>query len=121
MTDIGHMDSRLISCAAGSDILLIESNHDEELVSSCRYPYPTKRRILSDVGHLSNAGCGRALCGLYSAGVRRAILGHLSRDNNFESLALETVRSELLNKDIPESEFALAVAHRDRMTGRFDV
>ena len=34
MTDIGHMDSRLISCAAGSDILLIESNHDEELVSS---------------------------------------------------------------------------------------
>ena len=121
MTDIGHMDSRLISCAAGSDILLIESNHDEELVSSCRYPYPTKRRILSDVGHLSNAGCGRALCGLYSAGVRRAILGHLSRDNNFESLALETVRSELLNQDIPESEFALAVAHRDRMTGRFDV
>ena len=121
MTDIGHMDSRLISCAAGSDILLIESNHDEELVSSCRYPYPTKRRILSDIGHLSNAGCGRALCGLYSAGVRRAILGHLSRDNNFESLALETVRSELLNQDIPESEFALAVAHRDRMTGRFDV
>ena len=49
------------------------------------------------------------------------ILGHLSRDNNFESLALETVRSELLNQDIPESEFALAVAHRDRMTGRFDV
>ena len=121
MTDIGHMDSRLISCAAGSDILLIESNHDEELVSSCRYPYPTKRRILSDIGHLSNAGCGRALCGLYSSGVRRAILGHLSRDNNFESLALETVRSELLNQDIPESEFALAVAHRDRMTGRFDV
>lgn len=100
---------------------MIESNHDEELVSSCRYPYPTKRRILSDVGHLSNAGCGRALCSLYSAGVRRAILGHLSRDNNFESLALETVRSELLNQDIPESEFALAVAHRDRMTGRFDV
>lgn len=121
MTDIGHMDSRLLSCAAGSDILMIESNHDEELVSSCRYPYPTKRRILSDLGHLSNASCGRALCELYSAGVRRAILGHLSRDNNFESLALETVRSELLNQDIPESEFALAVAHRDRMTGRFDV
>ena len=53
--------------------------------------------------------------------MRRAILGHLSRDNNFESLAIETVRSELLNQDIPESEFALAVAHRDRMTGRFDV
>lgn len=121
MTDIGHMDSRLLSCAAGSDILMIESNHDEELVSSCRYPYPTKRRILSDLGHLSNASCGRALCELYSAGVRRAILGHLSRDNNFESLALETVRSELLNQDIPESEFAIAVAHRDRMTGRFDV
>lgn len=121
MTDIGHVDSRLISCAAGSGIILIESNHDEELVSSCRYPYPTKRRILSDVGHLSNAGCGRALCGLYSSGVRRAILGHLSRDNNFESLALETVRSELLAQDIPESELSLAVAHRDRITGRFEL
>lgn len=121
MTDIGHMDSRLISCAAGSDILLIEANHDEELVSSCSYPYPVKRRILSDTGHLSNACCGRALCELYSSGVRRAILGHLSRDNNFESLALETVRSELLREDIPESEFALAVAHRDRITGRFEV
>ena len=121
MTDVGHIDSRLLSCAAGSDILLIESNHDEELVGSCNYPYLTKRRILSDTGHLSNASCGRALCRLYSSGVRRAILGHLSRDNNFESLALETVRSELLSEDIPESEFSLAVAHRDRVTGRFEV
>ncbi len=121
MTDIGHMTEELYAMASGSDILLIESNHDPELVASSRYPYPLKRRILSDNGHLSNESCGRALCRLYTSGVKQAILGHLSRENNFEQLALETVRSELDRECIPREEFALWVAHRDRVTGRFEV
>ncbi len=121
MTDVGHMSSELLYTAAGSDLLLIEANHDEELVGICRYPYSTKRRILSDVGHLSNASCGRALCSLYGAGLRRAILGHLSRENNLEALALETVRTELLQQGISQESFSLSVAHRDRITGRFEV
>lgn len=121
MTDIGHMNESLYGAAAGSDLLLIEANHDPELVSSSRYPYPLKRRILSDRGHLSNENCGKALCRLYRSGVKGAILGHLSRENNFEQLALETVRSELEKEQIPREEFGLWVAHREAVTGRFAV
>ena len=121
MTDIGHMTENLYSAASGSDLLLIEANHDPELVSSSRYPYPLKRRILSDKGHLSNENCGKALCRLYRSGVKGAILGHLSRENNFEQLALETVRSELDKEQIPREDFCLWVAHRDSVTGRFAV
>lgn len=121
MTDIGHMTENLYAAASGSDLLLIEANHDPELVSSSRYPYPLKRRILSDKGHLSNENCGRALCRLYRSGVRGAVLGHLSRENNFEQLALETVRAELEKEQIPREEFNLWVAHRDAVTGKFCV
>lgn len=121
MTDIGQMTEKLYGFAEGSDLILIEANHDPELVSSSRYPYPLKRRILSDKGHLSNENCGRALCRLYRSGVKGAVLGHLSRENNFEQLALETVRSELEKEQIPRDEFNLWVAHRDCVTGRFEV
>lgn len=121
MTDIGHADPLLIEQAAGSDLVLIEANHDPELVRSCRYPYPTKQRILSDNGHLSNENAGRALVRLYSTGVRRAILAHLSRDNNFEQLALSTVREQLRLADIPDADFELIVAQRDAVTGVFEV
>lgn len=121
MTDIGHADPLLLDQAAGSDLVLIEANHDPELVRSCRYPYPTKQRILSDRGHLSNENAGRALARLYTTGVRRAILAHLSRDNNFEELALSTVREQLRQADIPDEAFDLAVARRDEVTGLFQV
>ncbi len=119
MTDIGHADPILLDQVAGSDIVLIEANHDPDLVRSCRYPYPTKQRILSDQGHLSNENAGLALARLYATGVKRAILGHLSKDNNFAELALSTVREQLRLADIPDEAFTLAVARRDEVTGRF--
>ncbi|MDR0841636.1 MAG: MBL fold metallo-hydrolase [Christensenellaceae bacterium] len=121
MTDIGHAGPELLAYVEHSDLLLIEANHDPELVKSCAYPYVTKRRILSSTGHLSNEDAGLALAQLYMHGVRQAILGHLSRDNNFEELALSTVRAQLRAADIPDAAFALAVAHRDRLTGRFEI
>ena len=119
MTDIGYADPILLDQAAGSDIVLIEANHDPDLVRSCRYSYPTKLRILSDHGHLSNENAGRALARLYTTGVKRAILGHLSKDNNFAQLALSTVREQLRLADIPDEAFDLAVALRDEVTGMF--
>jgi len=121
LTDLGHMDEELLERVAGSDLLLLESNHDVEMLKVGPYPFPLKRRILSDKGHLSNEACGRALAKLYVRGLRSAILGHLSRENNFEQLALETVKSVLREEDIPEGAMALTVAHRDRITGIFDL
>ena len=113
ITDTGCFGADLVCAAAGSDLVLIESNHDIEMLKVGRYPYPLKMRILGAFGHLSNDACGEALVKLYTTGVRRAILAHLSQDNNIESLAYETVRAILRASDIPDEAFALSIAHRD--------
>lgn len=121
MTDIGCIYEELLDAVEDSELLLIESNHDEEMLKVGPYPYPLKRRILGDKGHLSNTNCGKALTRLYCRGLRCAILGHLSKENNYERLALETVRMELREQDIPDELFQLTVAHRDRVTGVFEL
>jgi phosphoribosyl 1,2-cyclic phosphodiesterase len=113
MTDIGCFNDDLLAAAAGSTLLLIESNHDVDMLKAGPYPYPLKRRILGPEGHLSNEGCAEALIRLYATGVRRAVLAHLSRDNNIEALAVETVRQALREADIPDADFLLTLAHRD--------
>ncbi|HWQ58203.1 MAG TPA: MBL fold metallo-hydrolase [Clostridia bacterium] len=115
MTDIGCFNDDLLAAAAGSALLLIESNHDVEMLKCGPYPYPLKRRILGAEGHLSNDCCAEALIRLYATGVRRAVLAHLSRDNNIEALALETVRQALRGADIPDGDFLLSLAHRDEV------
>lgn len=121
MTDVGCIYEELLDAVEESELLLIESNHDEEMLKVGPYPYPLKRRILGDKGHLSNVNCGKALTRLYTRGLRCAILGHLSKENNYERLALETVRMELREQDIPDEAFKLTVAHRDRVTGVFEL
>ncbi len=121
LTDAGHINERMLDAVSGSGLILIESNHDVEMLKAGRYPFPLKRRILGDEGHLSNDACGAALTALYGRGVRRAVLGHLSRENNFESLALETVRAALRASDVPDEAFALSVAHRDRVGEIYEV
>ncbi len=113
MTDIGCFNDDLLAAAAGSALLMIESNHDVDMLKAGTYPYPLKRRILGPEGHLSNEGCAEALIRLYGTGVRRAVLAHLSRDNNVEALAVETVRQALRAADIPDADFLLWLAHRD--------
>ncbi len=115
MTDIGRFDERMRMAAQGSGLILIESNHDIDMLQAGRYPYPLKRRILGETGHLSNDACGQALVELYLTGVHRAILGHLSGDNNLEPLAMATVRAALREADIPDGEFELTLAHRERV------
>ena len=119
MTDVGVADPILLEQVMGCSLLLLEANHDPELVRSCAYPYLTKQRILSDRGHLSNENAGRALARLYTGGLKQAVLGHLSRDNNFAELALATIREQLRQADIRDEDLPLAVALREEVTGRF--
>ena len=119
MKDVGVADPMLLEQVMGCSLLLLEANHDPELVRSCAYPYLTKQRILSDRGHLSNENAGRALARLYMGGLKQAVLGHLSRDNNFAELALATIREQLRQADIRDEDLPLAVALREEVTGRF--
>ena len=120
MTDVGHVSARMLDAAADSDLLLIEANHDVDMLRAGSYPYPLKQRILGGSGHLSNEDCGLALAKLYERNVRSAILGHLSNENNTPELAMVTVRTVLEEAGIPEDWF-VTVAERYKPTGVFTI
>lgn len=113
-TDIGHINQALLDDLVGSDMILLESNHDVEMLRVGRYPWPLKQRILSDHGHLSNEMAGKVVCYLAEKGTRHFMLGHLSHENNFPELAYQTVCNELALKDIrPDVDISMIVARRD--------
>lgn len=117
-TDLGHYDSYTETHLSGLDAMLVEANHDIGMLSSGPYPMQLKRRILSDRGHLSNENSGKLVSGILNDGIRHIFLGHLSKENNEPSLALETVRREIDAADIPYSsgDFNITVARRDGLS-----
>lgn len=121
-TDLGHfsksVEYRLHSC----DLVLLEANHDIEMLSVGRYPYSLKQRIKSRHGHLSNDDAADAAVKLAAAGVSSILLGHLSKENNLEHLAYKTVTDALMAQGItPGHDISLGLAFRDRVTGVFSV
>ncbi len=117
-TDMGHFDQYVIDHLQNLDALLIESNHDVRMLETGPYPYYLKKRILGDHGHLSNENAGRLLCQILHDGLKHIFLGHLSKENNYEELAYETVRLEITEGDTPykAADFSISVAGRDRMS-----
>ena len=94
-TDFGAVTETIMTAIYGSDLVLIESNHDVGMLMNGPYPYHLKRRIISGIGHLSNENCSKAAVELLESGTTRFLLGHLSKDNNYPALALETTRAAL--------------------------
>lgn len=117
-TDLGHFSKEISDNIKDCDLVLLESNHDIEMVKFGPYPYPLKRRILSSVGHLSNEDCGRAIIEIMGDKQKKIILGHLSHNNNYPDLAYETVKNILLEEKIClEKEVLLSLARRDGPSG----
>lgn len=113
-TDLGKYDDYIISNLSGSEILLIEANHDINMLQVGSYPYVLKRRILGDRGHLSNDNTGRLISALLHKELKHIFLAHLSKDNNYPELAYETVKYELEQKHNSYQSFcSLTVAKRD--------
>lgn len=90
VTDLGVVTSIVEEAIAGSDLMVVESNHDPDWVMDGPYPFYLKQRVLGPQGHLSNADCA-ALC--KRIGARTVVLAHLSAENNSPAHALETVRA----------------------------
>lgn len=90
-TDIGHITDTIIDNIKGSDALLLEANHDVNMLKVGAYPYYLKQRILGKFGHLSNESSGELLCKVMDGKLKYVLLGHLSQENNFPELAFETV------------------------------
>lgn len=95
-TDLGCYTDYTAECLKDSDVLLLEANHDVNMLQVGPYPYQLKRRILSDRGHLSNASSGELLNRILNDHMKAIFLGHLSQENNLPELAYETVRVEIL-------------------------
>ncbi|MDM4765508.1 MBL fold metallo-hydrolase [Pelomonas sp. SE-A7] len=88
LTDVGSVTQHLLDSLQGCDALLLECNHDEEMLKTSSYPYPLKRRILGSHGHLSNATAAEILAQCQHAGLGRVVAAHLSAQNNRPELAL---------------------------------
>lgn len=115
-TDMGYMTDGVRRAAASSDFVVLESNHDIEMLKTGPYPYPLKRRILSDRGHLSNEACASELAELVKGGTLRLMLGHLSEQNNTPEIALRTSVAELERAGLKyKTDYTLDVAPGEAM------
>lgn len=119
VTDIGCVSRSVYAAAAGADTVMVEANHDVDMLKNGPYPYPLKARILSTGGHLANADCGNFCAALAQEGTQRFILAHLSRENNTPSAAYATVRAAL--QDSGADGCALVVAPPDALCGPWEV
>jgi phosphoribosyl 1,2-cyclic phosphodiesterase len=112
-TDLGKYDDYIVSKLQESDLLMVEANHDVNMLMVGRYPYYLKQRILGNLGHLSNDTSADLISKLLSPKFQYIQLAHLSKENNYEELAYETVFCELTNRGCDFSSLNLSVAHRD--------
>lgn len=110
-TDLGDYDEYLVEKIYDSDILFVEANHDVNMLQVGRYPYYLKRRILGREGHLSNERCAELIEEVATQKTKKVYLGHLSKENNYEKLAYETVKISLHNFTLP-----IEVARRDTVS-----
>lgn len=96
-TDLGVVTDEVRAAITGSNVILLESNHDVEMLKRGPYPPQTKLRIMSDVGHISNNTCATEVKRLFENGTERFILGHLSLNNNTPLLAQSVSESVLMD------------------------
>ncbi|MPW25278.1 MBL fold metallo-hydrolase [Alkalibaculum sp. M08DMB] len=113
ITDTGEVTEGILSNLQECDLVMIESNHDVQMLKVGRYPYYLKKRILSKIGHLSNEDAAEIILRLVNEGLNKVILAHLSEENNFPELAFETTSSLLTQNNIKvQKDVVLEVASR---------
>lgn len=99
-TDIGHLTCEVAEGLCGCDCVIVESNHDAEMLRSGPYPEYLKARIFSSEGHLPNESCAKLCSYLSKLGTHHVMLAHLSQENNDPALALRLTREAIANEDI---------------------
>lgn len=117
-TDLGQVTDCVREHLLGAECVVLESNHDREMLLQGPYPAYLKQRILSGRGHLSNGDCAQFLPELARSGTRRFLLAHVSRENNTPALARETALGALTEAGLEEGvDFWLGVAGPENQEG----
>ena len=112
ITDLGCWTEDLARDMEGLSVICLEANHDMHMLETGPYPYPLKLRIESSSGHLSNDDAAALLIRLWHGGLKEVILAHLSRENNYPDLAVQTVISELKIRGIDPASVPITAAPR---------
>ena len=94
-TDIGYITPEIRENLLGCESVVLECNHDLEMLMNGPYPYDLKLRIISNRGHLSNSACAELSSELFLNGTKNILLAHLSEENNDPSLAFDEVWSAI--------------------------
>ena len=111
-TDLGYMPASVVNHLRGCDVLMIESNHDLEMLRSGPYPWQVKQRVMSRTGHLSNAALAQFFASDYDGSAAFLILAHLSEANNHPDLARSAAEQALaLRQDLLRNRLTLATQH----------
>jgi len=118
ITDLGYATKMIVERLRQVHTLVIETNHDEKLLQNDTHrPWPVKQRIQSRHGHLSNNAAATVIEELLPGKIDRVVLGHLSRDCNAPTLALQTVRNSLSKSG--KIEIELFCATQSEISPRF--
>ena len=107
LTDLGHATPRVLDHLQGCDALVLECNHDSDMLAQSAYPFFLKRRVGGDLGHLSNAaaaGIARSVC---HAKLKHLVAAHLSLQNNMPRLVRQSMSAAL---DCGEEDIVVADA-----------
>ena len=96
LTDLGHASPHVLRHVAGCQTLLLECNHDPELLSASRYPPFLKRRVAGPYGHLANHAAAEIADAGAATGLRKIVAAHLSQQNNRPELALAALMHSTL-------------------------
>lgn len=116
-TDLGHVSEEVRRYLSGCQNVILESNHDLEMLATGPYPPYLKQRVASDRGHLNNRDCASFCTELLDKGCRSFTLFHLSKENNTPELALEQSRLALSERGAEEGkDYLLQVADRCEVT-----
>lgn len=112
-TDLGYVSDNVYEHLCASNLCVIESNYDRNLLMYGNYTYPLKCRIQSDIGHLSNDDTSNLILDLAKCGKRDFILGHISENNNEPEQALFSVSTTLTRNGFDLNDFNIHCASRD--------
>ncbi len=112
-TDLGYVTNEVFDYLLNSDYIIIESNYDSTMLDFGKYPFNLKRRIKSNLGHLSNDDTSDLICKLYNKGKNRFLLAHLSQNNNTSDIAIDTIKSKLQCNGINKDLLDICIATKD--------
>jgi phosphoribosyl 1,2-cyclic phosphodiesterase len=116
-TDLGYIPENVKDSLQGTHCLIMESNHDVEMLRNGPYPWTVKQRVMGRTGHLSNLALGEFLTNHFDRQARLLVLAHLSEQNNHPEIARMAAASAL--ESLSASDIRLAVSSQREATEVF--